>query len=233
MGYLDSIYTVLQVARVSVPTAAEAIVGRHTIEVGNARLRSFARRVVQRAGIEIEILGAENVPTDGAFVVMSNHQSHFDIPVLYHSLPVRTFRMVGKTELFQIPVWGRAMRAGGMIEIDRKDRASAIASLEAAKLAIASGISIWIAPEGSRSSGPELGELKRGGFYLARDTGTAIVPVAISNTGAVLPKGSLRVNRGVRVRVVIGAPIETAGSEIDPLVDSVREFLEGNITDKV
>jgi 1-acyl-sn-glycerol-3-phosphate acyltransferase len=229
MGYFDSIYTVYQAAAITIPTAFEALTDRLTHDAADRRLQRFARRVVENAEISIDIVGAENVPDHGAFVFMSNHQSHFDIPVLYYSLPIKTLRMVAKAELFRVPLWGRAMRAGGMIEIDRSNRESAIASLGRAAEEINSGISIWIAPEGSRTSSGELGPLKKGGFYLARDTGTPIIPVALSNTGKVLPRGTLSVNRGVAVDVVIGAPIATQGREIEGLMDEVREFLLANI----
>lgn len=229
MGYFDSIYTVLQVAQASVPTVLEALTGAHTIERGDRRLRTFAQRVIDRAEIDVDVVGAENVPDDGAFVFMSNHQSHFDIPVLYYSLPIRTLRMVGKAELFRIPIWGQAMRSAGMIEVDRSNRERAIASLESAKDAIASGISIWIAPEGSRGQSQEITSLKKGGFHLAKDTGTPIVPVVLSGTRGILPPGSLRVNRGVSVRVDIGAPIRTDIGEptpttVDGLAETVRQF---------
>ena len=229
MGYLDSFYTVAQAAAITIPTALDAVFDRLTHDASDRRLRMFARKVVEHAEIDVDVVGAENVPSDRAFVFMSNHQSHFDIPVLYYSLPVRTLRMVAKTELFRVPVWGRAMRAGGMIEINRADRESAIANLKRAGETIRGGVSIWIAPEGSRNSSGELRELKKGGFHLARDTDTGIIPVALSGTGKVLPRGTIRMHTRRDVQVVIGEPIETSGREIVDIMEEVRNFLVTNI----
>lgn len=229
MGIGLSLYTAFEIARGSVPTVIDALTGRLRREVVNERIMRFARNVVVAADIRIDVTGAENVPDGGAFVFMSNHQSHLDIPILYWSLPVETLRMVAKTELFRVPIWGRAMRAGGMIEVDRSDRRQAIDSLRRAGEALADGVSIYIAPEGTRSRTGELGPLKKGGFHLALETGTPIIPVAISGSFDILPPESLSMRRGVEVAVHIGAPIEVAGREIDSLMGEVEQFFADHV----
>jgi len=224
-----SVYTVLRVARVVGPTLTDAITGRGGRANQDRRLREFGRAVVDRARIQLTVRGADEVPRDRAFVYMSNHQSHIDIPVLYASVPSETLRMVAKTELFRVPLFGRAMRIGNMIEVDRSDRASAVESLRRASALIADGVSVWIAPEGSRSRTGELGPLKKGGFYLARDTVTPIVPVAISGTYAVLPPGTIDMVRDVPVEVVFGAPIPVEGRRIEELMDEVGAFFAANV----
>jgi 1-acyl-sn-glycerol-3-phosphate acyltransferase len=190
----------------------------------------FARNVVRAADIRIDVLGAENVPSDRTFVVMSNHQSHLDIPILYWSLPVKTLRMVAKAELFRVPIWGRAMREGGMIEVDRSNRRQAIESLRRAGDALADGVSIFIAPEGTRSRTGELGPLKKGGFHLALETNTPIIPVTISGSFHILPPETIRMRRGVEVVVQIGEPIEVEGRDVESLRDEVEAFFRANIT---
>jgi 1-acyl-sn-glycerol-3-phosphate acyltransferase len=224
-----SLYTAYQVARISVPTFFEAMVGRVDRHVCDLRLRSFGHRVVDSAHIDLDVRGLDRVPADRAFVYMSNHQSHIDIPILYATVPARTLRMVAKAELFKIPVWGRAMRASGMIEVDRKNRTRAVESLKRAEAAVADGVSIWIAPEGSRSRTGELAPLKKGGFYLAKETGTPIVPVAISGTHAILPPETQAMTPGKPVRVVFGAPIEVEGRSVPELMDAVADFLAANV----
>ncbi|HLU66386.1 MAG TPA: lysophospholipid acyltransferase family protein [Kofleriaceae bacterium] len=229
MGRALSLYTLYQIARISAPTVLEAMVGRARREDHDRRLHDFARRVVDRAGIQLTVIGADEVPLERAFVYMSNHQSHMDIPVLYATVPSPTLRMVAKRELFRIPGFGRAMRAASFIEVDRADRARAVASLKRASELIESGVSVWIAPEGSRTRDGSLGALKKGGFHLARDTGTPIVPVALSGTYRVLPPGSTAIQPGMPVKVVFGAPIPVDGRATSDLIDEVSRFLAAHV----
>jgi 1-acyl-sn-glycerol-3-phosphate acyltransferase len=230
MGLGLSLYTVYQVARITVPTAFEAMVGAGSRADHDRRLHEFARRVVSRARIQLEVVGAEKVPLDRAFVYMSNHQSHIDIPVLYATVPSPSLRMVAKTELFRIPGFGRAMRVAEFVEVDRSDRERAVDSLRRAAEILASGVSVWIAPEGHRSRDGVLGPLKKGGFHLSRDTGAAILPVALSGTRNVLRPDTRRMNPDVPVRVVFGSPIETQGRPIPDLMASVQSFLERHVS---
>jgi 1-acyl-sn-glycerol-3-phosphate acyltransferase len=229
MGRALSVYTVLQVARIVGPTVAEAMVGRGGRENQDRRLREFGRRVVERARMRLTVTGADRVPRDRAFIYMSNHQSHIDIPVLYATVPSQTLRMVAKTELFRVPLFGRAMRLGHMIEVDRSDRQRAVDSLRRAAELIGDGVSVWIAPEGSRSRTGALGPLKKGGFYLARETGTPIVPVAINGTFEVLPPDTTSMAHDVSVEVVFGEPIAVAGRTVADLMSEVGAFLSAHV----
>lgn len=229
MGRALSVYTVLQVARVVAPTLADAMTGRGGRANQDRRLREFGKRIVERARMRLTVRGADKVPHDRAFVYMSNHQSHIDIPVLYATVPSKTLRMVAKTELFRVPLFGRAMRVGDMIEVDRSDRARAVESLRRASALIDDGVSVWIAPEGSRSRTGALGPLKRGGFHLARDTDTPIVPVAISGTYDVLPPDTISMAHDVPVEVVFGAPIPVAERSVEELMEEVGNFLAANV----
>lgn len=229
MGVGLSLYTAYVLARESAVTVLDAVRGTLTREKADRRLERFGRAVVARARIEVDVVGAENVAEDQAYVVMFNHQSHIDIPILYYALPLPTLRMVGKTELFKVPIWGRAMREGEMIEIDRSNRRQAIESLMRAGDAIASGVSIGIAPEGHRTRDGKLGPLKKGGFHLARQTATPILPVAINGTYRVLPPDTVRMRPGVPVKVIIGAPIEVAERGLDELKTEVEAFYRANV----
>jgi 1-acyl-sn-glycerol-3-phosphate acyltransferase len=229
MGRSLSLLTVLEVARITVPTAIEAALGRSDRAAADRRLARFGRVVVERARMRLTVDGTDNVPTGRAFIYMSNHQSHLDIPVLYATTPARSLRMVGKAELFRIPLFGAAMRAADFVEVDRSNRAQAIASLARAARQIADGISVWIAPEGHRSPDGALQPLKKGGFHLAHDTATPIVPVAISGTNAILPPGALSMRAGQPVHVVYGAPIATADRPIAEVMSEVDGFLHAHV----
>jgi len=162
---------------------------------------------------------------------MSNHQSLYDIPALYQTLPLR-LRMVAKAELFRIPIWSQAMRAAGFVELDRSVRERAIESLERAKAALAEGTSIWIAPEGTRSKSGQLGPFKLGGFHLALGAGARILPVTVSGTRLILPAKGGKVVPGAEVRVTVHEAVDPAafGGEVnDSLVDRVRELIESGL----
>src|SRR5579859_6652815 len=98
-------YGLLSVLGISATTVVESAFGRLTAEKCDRRLRRWAKALVARAGVDLTIVGGERLPSP-PLVLMSNHQSHFDIPVLYAAYP-GPLRMVAKAELFRIPIWGR------------------------------------------------------------------------------------------------------------------------------
>jgi 1-acyl-sn-glycerol-3-phosphate acyltransferase len=197
---------IVETAFISVPTVVDAVRGCITEDACDRRLHSWSRRLLDQADLSIEVIGLDHAPSGETFVVMSNHQSVYDIPVVFQALQ-RRVRMVAKTELFRVPVWGRAMRAAGFIEIDRQNRERAIESLRRAREALDKGTSIWIAPEGTRSDSGKLGPFKQGGFHLALDTGARILPIVIDGTRDVLLARSWTVRPGKRVRVTVCPPI--------------------------
>ncbi|HKU40670.1 MAG TPA: lysophospholipid acyltransferase family protein [Polyangiales bacterium] len=226
---------VAETARISVPTLIEGLTGKLTPEVCDERLQLWSRRLLLQAGVILRVEGLERAPADETFVVMSNHQSHYDIPVMFQALQ-RRVRMVAKAELFKIPGWGPAMTMAGFVEVDRKDRVAAIQSLESAKLALEQGTSIWIAPEGTRGPGGKLLPFKQGGFHLAMSTGARILPVSIDGTGRVLAAHGRTVTEGVEVRVVVSEPIPTlayAPERRDELVARVRRAIAENVASLV
>src|SRR6185295_17406070 len=131
MSLIDTARVVGAMARITAPTLLDMVRGEVAREAIDERARWFGRRVVELLDIQLTTTGAENVPPQ-AVVYMSNHQSHLDIPMLYASLPSRTIRMLGKAELFRIPLWGPALRAAEFIEVDRGDHARALASVRRA-----------------------------------------------------------------------------------------------------
>jgi 1-acyl-sn-glycerol-3-phosphate acyltransferase len=217
----------LSTLRISVPTIFQAATGTLTSAICDERLDSWSRDLVRQAGIHIEVSGRERLLPNEAYVVMSNHQSHYDIPVLYQSLRI-PLRMVAKKEIFRIPFMAGAMRAAGFVEVDRQNRTEAIRTLSNATSNLDSRVSIWIAPEGTRSKTGRLGSFKKGGFHLALTSGLRILPITINGTRFVLPSGGLAVTRGVLATVTIGDPIETkthTTATIKQLTAEVREAI--------
>jgi len=228
-GIIGSVRVLGAMARVTGPTLVD--IARDHLERGavDERARWFGRRVIDVLDVELTAEGAERVPAGRSYVYMSNHQSHLDIPMLYATLPSPTIRMLGKTELFQIPLWGRGLRAAEFIEVDRSNHDKAMKSIAYAAKLIRDGVSIYLAPEGTRSRDGKIGKLKKGGFHLAIDTGTPIVPVGIRGTIDILPRGGKVMQTGVPVKVTIGAPIPVEGRDLEGLMAEVRDFLVKNV----
>lgn len=223
---------VAETARISAPTLVDGLTGRLSPQVCDDRLLEWSRRILLQAGVQLQVEGLERAPADEAFVVMSNHQSHYDIPVMFQALR-RRVRMVAKAELFKIPGWGPAMRMAGFVEVNRKDRAAAIQSLESAKHALSQGTSIWIAPEGTRGGGDQLLPFKQGGFHLALSTGARILPVSIDGTGRVLAARGRRVQEGEEVRVTVHEPVaaqEYGVERREELVARIRRSIASDVS---
>jgi len=227
-GSSTSLVTSLGVAagafRISAGTVWDSLFRRVTRELCDRRLAWWARSAVALTKMDLRIGGQEHIPPNETFVVMSNHQSHYDIPVLFHAVP-GTVRMVAKIELFRIPVWGKAMEQSGFIAIDRANRQKAMSSLRAARTAIHSGVNVWIAPEGTRSLTGELLPFKKGGFLLAADTEVRILPVGIAGTKDVLPADGWRTRLRQNVGVAVGEPINVAGKNRNLLLKETREAI--------
>jgi len=175
----------------------------------------------------VEITGKEHASRGQVYVIMMNHQSHFDILAFYGHWG-RQFRWVMKRELRNVPFLGWATAAMGNIFIDRSNREKTIASLREAGPLFDQGISVMIFPEGTRSGDGPVGPFKKGGFMMALNTGLPILPVSIRGTRSILPRKTKRLTPG-RVQITVHRPIETAGLTADDrndLMFRVRAALE-------
>lgn len=171
------------------------------------------------AGVRYRVAGAENVPTEGPVIFMSNHQGNFDILTLYQAVP-RPFAWLAKEELFKIPVFGHSMARGGYIPIDRSDGRKALKSLAAAAELIRAGRSVLMFPEGTRSTDGQLLPFKRGGFILAAKAGVPVVPIAISGSLLINPPRQICLKPGT-ITVRFGTPIMQENAKAAVLQDQV------------
>jgi 1-acyl-sn-glycerol-3-phosphate acyltransferase len=190
----------------------------------------WAKLLLYISGVKIEIFGAENIGSGKPHMIMANHQSDFDILICMAGIPV-DFIWTAKKELFRIPVFGKAMRAAGFIEIDRQDHEKAIKNLDRAAEKLREGISVAAFPEGTRSRDGRLLPFKAGMFYLAIQTGVPIVPVTIIGSGKIMSAKSWQVNRG-EIIMVIGKPIDVSVYTIETraeLMEKVRDIIAGNL----
>ena len=189
----------------------------------------WAKMLLAIANTKVEIIGAENVLIGKPQIFMANHQSDFDVLIVLAHLPGQ-FRWIVKKELFQIPIFGRAMQSAGYIEIDREDREKAIMSIDKAAMKIREGKSVMSFPEGTRSKDGKIKPFKHGMFYLAIKSGVPIVPISIIGAGEIMPKRSLHIKPG-RITLVIDKPIDVSGYSIEnrqELIDKVQNVIAGN-----
>ncbi len=206
-------------------TLADHARGCLTVEGTNRRLLAWSHGLLDDADVRLSIVNAPSGASRPRIVV-SNHRSLFDIPVVLAAYP-DPLRMVAKKELFLIPGWGPAMRASGFIEVDRTNSQQAQQSLRQAGEAMkAHQLSLWLAPEGTRSARHEVGPFKKGAFHLAKQTGFSLLPLAISGTERVIPARSISMHRGQRVNASFGEEISPVGHSVDGLVELARTQVE-------
>ena len=229
-----SLRNIYETLAISVPTVVDALRGRVTKDISDERLARWSRACVENAHIEIHVGGREHLRRGETYLVMSNHQSLYDIPVLFQVIGAN-IRMIAKDELFHIPVFGKALAEGGFISIDRSDRNAAIRSLDRARALLASGTHVWIAPEGTRSRTGHLLPFKKGAFYLAFEAGLPILPVTLRGTRDALPAKGLRSTAGARVVATIHPSIDPRPYSArgkggrDQLMKEVRRIMENDL----
>jgi len=205
-----SLHNVYETFVICWPTVIDAFLSRVSMDECDARLASWASEIAKNAAYELEVVGREHLGDRGeAFLVMSNHQSLYDVPVLFDVLGAN-LRMITKSELFTVPIFGPALKASGFISIDRSNRTRAMESLALAKAKIADGLNVWIAPEGTRSKTGELLPFKKGGFSLALEAGLRILPVTLKGTRDILPAKGARSSTNAHLRVTIHEPIDAS-----------------------
>jgi len=189
----------------------------------------WAKILLLICNTKAEVIGKENVLLGKPQIFMANHQSDFDIFIVLAHIPGQ-FRWLVKKELFNIPIFGAAMKSAGYIELDRNDREKALQSLDQAALSIREGKSIMVFPEGTRSPNGEIKSFKQGTFYLAIKSGVPIVPISIIGSGKILPKRSLKIKPG-KIKLIIGKPINVKCFTLEnrqELITEVRNAIINN-----
>ncbi|MDF1526378.1 MAG: lysophospholipid acyltransferase family protein [bacterium] len=191
--------------------------------------RYWARFVLRLAAARVTVYGPGNISSaEESYIVVMNHQSNMDIPVIIHSLPLQ-LRFIGKIELKKVPIFGNALIRAGHFLIDRSDLQKAMVGINASVEAMKErGVSVVFAPEGTRSSDGKLLPFKKGAFVMAIETGIQILPITINGTRQSLPKGSLW-TRSADVAVTIHPPVPTGSYSYDDrekLSEKVRSIIE-------
>lgn len=189
--------------------------------------RGWARTILFFARIPVRVLHPERLADGRGFVVVANHESFSDILVLLARLPL-SVRFLTKKSVFRVPVLGWSIRAAGFVPVDRGNRASSLATVEAALELLRSGRSLVIFPEETRARTDELLPFKSGAALLAVRSGFPLLPIGIAGTRRALPRGTLAISGGP-VAMAIGRPIAVAGRSArdrDEVTRLAREAIE-------
>ena len=187
--------------------------------------------ILKVGGIRLKVQGLEGLDPNRPYIFLANHQSYIDIPTLFQALPKFQLRWIAKKELLWVPFFGWALWSSKHVIVDRQNFSKARGSLRKAKERIKRGISLVIFPEGTRGPTAELLPFKRGGFLLALQTHIPIVPVTISGSGAILPRGNWRIQRG-EIKVIVSEPIPVDQYRVEnltQLLTRVRDEIESRV----
>ncbi|HEY4054792.1 MAG TPA: lysophospholipid acyltransferase family protein [Terriglobales bacterium] len=190
-----------------------------------------ARTGVWLTGVRVEMIGMERLEPNATYVFMVNHVSNIDPPLLLPRIPGRT-SVMAKQELFGLPILGRAMRLGSLVPVDRGNRDAGIAAVRAAEAVVKKGIHMTIFVEGHRSFDGKMLPFKKGPFYLAEQCQVPVVPVTITGTHYVMPKGRFSMKPGL-VSVIFHQPIPPAefGTR-DELMARVRAAISSGLPEQ-
>lgn len=196
-------------------------------------IQGWARIVLWSGGVRLRVAGVENVDPSTSYVVVSNHQSTFDIMAHFLALPI-PIRFLAKKELFGVPMLGWALRRLHMVPVDRFAGRTVYDEIEKnAAATIAQGMSIIVYPEGTRTTTGALLPFKNGAFFIAVHTGLPLLPTTIEGSfQAWLPEA--KIIKGGMITVTIGTPIPTQDLTPDeaPLLrDEIRTGIQATLTE--
>jgi 1-acyl-sn-glycerol-3-phosphate acyltransferase len=177
----------------------------------------------------VKVIGRNNVNTKQSYIIVSNHQSAYDIFLLYGWLGI-DFRWIMKKELRKVFAVGYACEKVGHIFIDRSSPKAAYKSLEVAKNKLVNGTSVVIFPEGTRTNSNKLSKFKRGAFKMAYDLNLPILPVTIIDTHRILGKNVTNLMPG-KAKLVIHPSVDITQyiDREDELVDKIQETISSGI----
>lgn len=170
--------------------------------------RWWGRVICALFWVKVKFTGFENVDSGRSFIVAANHQSMFDIFIIYGWLP-HYFKWIMKAELRKIPLVGKACESAGHIFINRTNPVAARHGIEKAERQLKNGVSVVIFPEGTRTFTGLMGSFKKGAFRIAADLRLPVLPVTIYGAFEVMPRSSFVVKPGT-IHLVFHPPIDVS-----------------------
>jgi 1-acyl-sn-glycerol-3-phosphate acyltransferase len=184
--------------------------------------RAWSWLILATTGVEVTVKGLERIVPGKTYVFVANHQSIYDIPCLFWSIPFQ-LRIIAKESLGNFPMLGPHLKRTGHMLVDRSkpDRSGIFGW---ASRLTSNGLSLIVFPEGTRSRDGMMGKFKGGSIMLAMQAGLPIVPISVVGSRHVMKKGELTTKPG-HVSVIVHDPIETAANA-EPSVQEVRELAD-------
>ncbi|CAN5613299.1 lysophospholipid acyltransferase family protein [soil metagenome] len=218
-----SIYTVILGAASLVSTLFD-----RSGHFGHRCARAWSRLILKTTGVRVRVSGLEHLDPGRSYVFAANHQSIYDIPVVFASIPFQ-LRIVAKDSLGRIPFLGWHLRRTGHLLVDRRHPGADI--VRKMKRLVSEAHSLIVFPEGTRSVDGVIARFRKGTFIVAIDAQLPVVPVTIGGSRHVMRKGRLMVCPG-EVTLTVHPPLETIGTTRDDVrafAERVRSIVEGGI----
>ena len=183
---------------------------------GHKCARAWSWLILKTTGVHVDVEGLEHLDPSRSYVFAANHQSIYDIPILFASLPFQ-LRILAKDSLGRIPFMGWHLHRTGHVLVDRSKSGAGVVK-KMARL-VQAGHSLIVFPEGTRSTDGSVARFKAGSFVIALQSELPVVPISVIGSRHVMFRGELMVHPG-RVRVIVHPPVETSGRG----KEAVREF---------
>lgn len=190
--------------------------------------RAWSWLILATTGVDVTVRGLEHIVRGKTYVFVANHQSIYDIPCLFWSIPFQ-LRIIAKESLGSFPMLGPHLKRTGHLLVDRKHPDRSRIFGWASRLT-SNGLSLIIFPEGTRSRDGFLGKFKGGSIMLAMQAGLPLVPISVVGSRHVMRKGELTTKPG-HVTVIVHEPIEMPATsepsarDVRALADRVREII--------
>ncbi len=224
LGLWAAIATII----LGIPVMAAGLLSR-TGNLAFSISKLWAYTMLAVSFVRPEIKNKDKIKPGTSYIIISNHQSLYDIIALVTTLGIQ-YRWFIKKEVLKVPIFGYALYASRNIFIDRSHRDKAIESINKGFDRLPKGVSVMVFAEGTRSPDGQIHEFKKGGFIPAVERKMPILPVTVNGSRRVLPKGSLAMRPG-KIQVVIGDPIDTsayAHDNVQKLIDRTRQVIIAN-----
>jgi len=189
----------------------------------------WARIMLWAKCVKVEIVNKDKIKKGLTYIIVSNHQSAFDILAIVTTLGIQ-FRWVIKKELLKVPLFGYALYASRNIFIDRSNPGKAIESINQGTERLHPGTGIIFFAEGTRSRDGKIHDFKKGAFVMAIVKKLTILPITVNGSRKIMTKGSWTITPG-KIRVVVADPIETDGyseKNLEDLVKRTRDIVVSN-----